>query len=167
MPEEERRGVLGLLSRIVLVLILADLMLQWAELSIPAWYAVGPHYELIKQVWLGPYWYMFWIFQLLLGALVPLALLVWRPTSRAVTAAAGSLIAVSFLAVRMNIVLPGEITPALRGLEEAYVDDRLTFSYSACSLEWSLLVLAFTVGIGFFYLGRRLLPLVPQRSPAS
>lgn len=155
---------IALLAKTTLGLLLFDLLLEWAEISIPAWYRVGEGYEILKVVLFGDFWYVFWIFHLLLGAIIPIWLMVRRPHSRTAMGIAGFLVAATFMAVRLNLVIPGQITPQLQGIQDAYVDSRLLFSYVPSMFEWS--VIAFVVGLGsaVFLVGRRILPLTGLRA---
>lgn len=162
MGNDAERGntdTVRLLGRMVLGLLLFDLLLEWAEFSIPMWYAVGPEFESLYGLLFGEFWYVFWIFHILLGAAIPIVLLIAKPASRGATFVAGSLVAVTFLAVRLNIVIPAQLTPALKGLAEAYNDPRLRFAYVPSAFEWSVVAFVVAVGIGLFCLGRRYLPL--------
>lgn len=152
-------GVLALLAKTTMGLLLFDLLLEWAEISIPAWYRVGEGYDILKVVLFGDYWYVFWIFHLLLGAAIPIWLLLTRPTSRLATGIAGFLVAATFMAVRLNLVIPGQITPQLEGIQDAYVDSRLLFSYVPSMFEWSVIAFAVALGATLYLIGRRILPL--------
>lgn len=156
---EHKRGMLELLGKTTLSLLLFDLLLEWAEISIPAWYRVGEGYEILKVVLFGEFWYVFWIFHLLLGSIIPIWLLVSKSASRLAVGIAGSLIAVTFMAVRLNLVIPGQITPQLEGIQNAYVDSRLLFSYVPSMYEWSVIAFVVAAGATAFLVGRRLLPL--------
>lgn len=158
-PEDQRRSLLKTLSYIVVGLLLFDLLLEWAEFSTPMWYAIGRENAPLKLVLFGNFWPVFWIVHLLLGAVVPLVLLLWKPTSRFAAALGGGLVAITFLAVRLNIVIPGQVIPALEGLQEAYVDRRLRFDYVPSEFEWSVVAFLAAAGIALFYVGTRLLPL--------
>ena len=161
-------NLMALLGRIILVLIVIEFVLEWAELSIPAWYQIGSAYELIKYVLFGPYWYVFWVVHLLLGVVVPVLLLA-KPRSPVHTGVAAALVAVTFFAVRLNLVIPGLITPELRGLEQAYSDpigNRLTFSYLPTWFEWQVLLGAIAFGVALWYVLIRLFPRVLP-SPAQ
>jgi protein NrfD len=156
---EDDAQSLSLLSRIVLGLILFVLVLQWSEYSISAWYGVGQETTLHTNVLFGPSWYLFWIVQLLIGAIIPAMLFLWRPASRAAAGLGGLLVAAAYFAARYNLVLPGQTTPTFEGLQNAYTDSRLTFAYSPSSVEWAVLVFCVAFGIGMFVWGRRLVPL--------
>jgi protein NrfD len=155
------RALVGNLARIVLVLMLLELVLEFAEFTIPAWYQVGPEAGTIMYVLFGPFWYVFWIVYGLFGVVVPLVLLTRRgPIARGVGAA---LVAVTFFAVRLNLVIPGLIAPELQGLEHAYFDpvqNRLTYSYLPSVFEWQVTLGVVALGTALFYLGYRFLPLL-------
>ena len=165
--DAEWADTMRLLGRIVLALVLLDFVLEWAEYSIPMWYGVGTEFDLLKNVLFGPYWYVFWIAHMLFGVAIPVALLTIyrrRPWSIAV---AGALIAVTFFAVRLNLVIPGLVTPELRGLETAYLDpitNRLSYGYLPSFFEWQVLAGIVAAGIAAFYLGHRYLLLAPRAS---
>ncbi|MFQ5537235.1 MAG: NrfD/PsrC family molybdoenzyme membrane anchor subunit [Gemmatimonadota bacterium] len=153
------------LTKAVVFLLLLDLLLEWAEMSVPAWYRVGDQWELLKVVLFGKYWYVFWIFHILLGSVIPLWLFLKVKTRRAV-GVGGFLVATTFLAVRLNLVIPGLVTPQIRGLEEAYVDHRLLFTYVPSIFEWSVMAFTVALGIALYLIGRRVLPLV-ELSPSA
>lgn len=159
----DRSDMLRVLGRTVLGLIALDLVLEWAEFSIPLWYGVSPEKEVLMQILTGRFWWVFWVVHILLGSVVPIALLVWRPHSAASVGIAGALTALTFLAVRLNIVIPGQVTPELRGLENAFSDHRLTFSYVPTTHEWLVLLFLVAVGLGALWLGFRYLPLIETR----
>jgi len=155
-----RTEMIRLAGKIVLGLIAVDLLLEWAEYSIPLWYGVSPEKEVLMQVLTGPYWWVFWIVHILLGCAVPVMLLMMKPASPTAVGLAGALTAVTFLAVRLNIVIPGQVTPELQGLENAFSDNRLTFAYSPTTHEWLVVLFLAALGIGALWLGARFLPLI-------
>ena len=164
--DEAWKELLQFLSRIVVVFLLFDLILEWAEFSIPLWYGVGPEAALDKFVLFGPFWYVFWIVHILFGVAIPLYLFTKRkdPTSIAI----GSiLVAVTFFAIRLNLVIPGLVTPQLKGLEHAYTDpigNHLSYHYLPSFFEWQILMGVVALGIAIFYLGQRYLPLIHNSS---
>jgi hypothetical protein len=62
-------------------------------------------------------------------------------------------VVVTFIATRLNILIPGQTISNLKGLQQAFYDPRLTFTYHATLNEY--LVAAFIVAFAIFaiYLG--------------
>jgi protein NrfD len=87
---------LSLLSRTVLGLIVLVLVLQWSEYSISAWYGVGQETMPHTNVLFGSAWYLFWIGQLLIGAVIPACILLWQPGGRAAAGAGGFIVAAAY-----------------------------------------------------------------------
>ena len=163
-PEKDEAWVdlLQFLGKIVLGLLLFDLLLEWAEYSIPLWYGVGSEADLVKYVLFGPFWYVHWIVHILFGVAVPVYLLTRKQDAKSI-GIASALVAVTFFAIRLNLVIPGLVTPELRGLEHAYVDpigNHLSYHYLPSLFEWQVLMGVVALGLALFYFGQRYLPLM-------
>ncbi len=164
---DEHKDMVGFLGRITLGLLVVYLIMVWAEYSI-TWYADIPSASRpLYQVLGGPYPWVFWVFQVGLGAIVPIAIMLTRPRSVPWIGVASFLIAATFLATRMNIVIPGLIEPQLRGLDTAYQEARLEFSYFPSVMEWLVLIFVGTFATGLFFAGFRNLPITPRGKEVS
>lgn len=159
---EAHRDLVTYLGRMVLGLMAAYLLLEWAEFSIGLYSDIPSESEPYLQILIGPYWWVFWFVHILAGAAIPLALLLARPRSTLLVGAGAALIAVTFIAVRLNVVIPGLIVPELEGLDRAFVDRRLSFEYFPSVLEWLVLVFVASVGVALFYAGSKVLPLAAR-----
>jgi molybdopterin-containing oxidoreductase family membrane subunit len=161
------REMLAALARVVAGLLAFDLLLEWAEFSIPFWYGVGGELGLLREVLFGHYWWVFWVFHLILGAVIPLLILVRWPQQPLRVGMAGMLIAAMYMAVRLNIVIPGLVTPAFRGIDQAFSSPRLTFTYVPSMTEWQVSLFVAMLGVALFVMGYRLLPLVARPAQAE
>ncbi len=164
---ERHRDVVSLLGRITLGLLALYALMVWAEYSITLYAAIPASSRPLYQVLGGPYPWVFWVFQVLLGTLVPAVILLARPRSVGWVGTAAFLVAASFLATRLNIVIPGLVEPQLPGLDRAYIDSRLTYQYFPSVMEWLVLIFVAAVATGLFYAGFRGLPLVVGRKEVS
>ncbi|MCL4369768.1 MAG: polysulfide reductase NrfD [Chloroflexi bacterium] len=144
---------------IVLGLLAADVLLEWAEYSVGLWYGIGGEQALLSRILFGQYWWVFWIVHVLLGLVVPAVLLLAKPRDVAAQGAAGLLVVVTYLAVRLNLVIPGLVTPELQGLETSFTDPRLVFRYSPSLFEWGIFLFAAAVAAGLIGAGARYLPI--------
>ncbi len=155
----EHAEMVVFLGRITLGLLFLDLLLEWAEYSIGMWYALPPESQSMKLVLFGPYWWVFWIVHLLLGAVVPLLLLAFKGRSVGSVATAGGLIAITFISVRLNIVIPGLAVEELHGLVDAFSGPGLSLNYFPSTSEWLFFIWAVSLAALIFLLGYNLLPL--------
>ncbi|MBI4115628.1 MAG: polysulfide reductase NrfD [Candidatus Omnitrophica bacterium] len=150
--DEHHRDLVRVLSRITLGLLSFDLLLEWAEISVPWWGGLVEHVASLKLILFGPFWWVFWITHLLLGSLLPILLLARWPDKPKVAGLAGALVATLFMSVRLNVVIPGLAVPILPGIEEAIRHPRLTTFYVPSLHEWLVLMFVIALGILFFRL---------------
>ena len=160
------RDLVLYLGRITLLLLALYVLIEWAEYSIALWHAVPAEAESVRLVLFGPYWWVFWIVHLGLGVVVPAILLVAGARSITATTLAAGLIAVTFLSVRLNIVIPGLAVEELEGLRMAFSGPGLTFDYFPTAAEWLLFVWTASLAGLLFLIGYSLLPLVTTESTA-
>lgn len=156
------RDTLALLGKIVLALLAFDVVLEISEYLVPMWYGIGGEFHLMHYVLFGPQWYVFWLIHVLLGVAIP-AWMLWRGRSPAAIGSAAALVALTYLAVRIELVVPGLLQSPLPGLAAAYQSARLSFHYSPTFFEWEVLIGVVALGVGLFYLGWRFLPLTSGR----
>lgn len=155
---EEQKDLAGILAKIILGLLCFDLLLEFVEITIPLWGNMEYHTQSLKLVLFGPYWYVFWIFHLLLGSIIPLVILLVRRAGVKSIGIAGFLIASTFLSVRLNIVIPAQVVPEIKGLESAFIEPHLIFSYLPSFHEWRLVFFILAFGSALFYAGWKILP---------
>ena len=157
---EEHTKIVQIIGRIVLGLLAFDVLLEYAEITIGLWNAVPTEAEALKMVLFGPYWWVFWFVHLGLGVIVPGFLLSFKAKSVPAIRWAGAAIAVTFLSVRLNIVLPALAIPELEGLREAFHGPGLNFSYFPTLMEWAVFVFTCSVAALIFLLGKTWLPIL-------
>jgi len=163
----DHRELVVFLGRMTLGLLLVYLLLEWAEFSIGLYGHVPGESTPYEEILSGQYWWVFWLIHIVVGSMIPIVLLTQLARSVPWVGLAGALIAGSFIAVRLNVVIPGLVTPQLEGLETAYVDSRLTFTYFPSLMEWLVVVFVGALLVGLFYAGYRLLPLISAEEEAK
>lgn len=155
----QNRDTVVALGRLVLFLLALDVLFQFSEILIGYAGAVPGRTDSLDLVLTGQYWYVFWIFQVALGTILPILLLA-GPTraNPKFVSLAGLLIAVGFIGVRLNIVIPGLATEEIKGLTEAVSSSRITTEYFPSVTEWLLTAGIVGLGLMLFGLGEMLLP---------
>jgi molybdopterin-containing oxidoreductase family membrane subunit len=147
------------LGKLVLGLLLLDVLFQFSEMLVAFYGSVPGHLEGWQLIVGGPYAWVFWGWQLALGTLIPIALLVLptRNDPRWVSFA-GLLIAIGFIGVRLNIVIPGLATEEIEGIANAISSARLTTQYFPSLSEWLVTIGIVGLGLLLFGFGEMLLP---------
>lgn len=156
---QRNRETVIALGQLALGLLLVDLLFEASEMLVAYYGNVPGVLESWQLVVGGPYWYVFWGWQLGLGTLVPILLLA-LPTRKDPkwVSLAGLLIALGFIGVRLNIVIPGLATEEIEGLANAISSARLTTQYFPSPTEWLLTAGVVGFGLLLFGFGEMLLP---------
>lgn len=123
---------------------------EFAEYSIAYWSPNSHVFEAAQMVIQGPFWWVFWLVHIG-GVFVAMYLLFVKKTLPAYGLAA-FIIAVTFVSARLNVLIPGQSIAQLKGLQEAFYQDRLSFIYTATALEYfvSFFIAALPIGIAYF-----------------
>jgi molybdopterin-containing oxidoreductase family membrane subunit len=158
---DESAAAVRRLRFVVLAGLVLYFVLEFAEFSVHLWNPTEPSRAIELVLW-GPYWWVFWVVHLLLGGVVPLALLS-LPRRPAAWAAAALLVAVTFVSTRLNVLVPGQAVGEIRGLQDAFIDDRLNYIYHPTLMEYLVGLFLLAVGVALFFVGRRVSALVASR----
>jgi molybdopterin-containing oxidoreductase family membrane subunit len=147
------------LGQLVLGLLLLDVLFQVSELLVAFRGGIPGHIAGMKLVISGPYWWVFWGWQVVLGTLVPILLLV-LPTRRDPrwVSLAGFLIAAGLFGLRLNIVIPGLAVEEIQGLSSAIASPRTNPYYFPSLPEFLLTAGIVGLGLLIFGVGEKLLP---------
>lgn len=161
-----RADIVVSLGRLVLGLLLLDVLFQVAELLVASYGGVPGEFAGLQLMLFGPYWWVFWVGQIGIGTVIPLLLLLSSRTRTLPTPVgmAGLLVALGFLAVRLNIVVPGLAVEEIRGLSAAIDSPRMTMWYLPSLTEWLLLAGVLGFGLLLFGIGERWLPADNQQA---
>jgi protein NrfD len=143
------------LRRVTIGAVVVYFGLEFAKISIALWAPASHAREPIELILVGPFWWVFWGVHLG-GGLVALALLV-RGRSPAMVGTGAFLVALTFVAARLNVLIPGQAVPELVGLRQAFRHPRLDFFYRATLSEYLVALFIGCLGTGLAYLGMRLL----------
>ncbi|NMM22192.1 MAG: polysulfide reductase NrfD [Phycicoccus sp.] len=125
-------GLMKGLATVLAGVLCVDLGLMFYEFVVPLLAFQAHDGEVIRVITLGPMWWSFWIIQLLVGMIIPVAVLL-TPRLRArpgVVATAAALVVLGIVGVRFNIVVPPLIPGVLHGLPSGY--------YVPTLIEWVL-----------------------------
>jgi molybdopterin-containing oxidoreductase family membrane subunit len=154
-----QRDVIVSLGQIVFWLLLIDLFFQASEFFIAFRSSVPGHLSSVQLVMSGPFWWVFWFGQLIIGTAFPLWILLSsnRREPRWVSFA-GLLVVLGIFAFRLNVVIPGLAAEELRGIASAITSPRLTAHYIPSWMEWLVTLGVVGLGMLLFGIGEHYLP---------
>ena len=135
-PGPERKSETVFSGRLTLVLLVAFLIMEWADISISYYSANLAAWDGYSALMTGQYWWVFWLVHVLAGAAIPIALLAWRGHSVAVVGFAAGVAAAALIAVRLNTVIPGLVVPQIEGIDKAFVEKGLSLEYFPSLMEF-------------------------------
>ncbi len=152
--------VIHLLAHTVRFLLVIMLILEFLHFFISYQWDVVYIVTALDLILYGPYWWNFWFIHLFLGSLVPLFLMIVYHDNTKALAWACFLIVITFVAFRLNFVIPDQAVYKLEGLHEAYFHERLTTHYVPNLTEWLVSLWVISLGLLAFLLGARWLPVI-------
>jgi molybdopterin-containing oxidoreductase family membrane subunit len=153
--DPERANQLLILSVATVVLAVIKLYFLWADFSQSMYGNVPQNIQAVRSVLYGPYWWSFWIVQILVGTLLPIFFLVQPKYAKHNGWAGwmGVLVLLGYAVARANIVFPALTVPEIEALTTAFGGPHLTFAYFPSLMEWAvtlgltgLATLAFLIG---------------------
>ncbi|KJS87184.1 MAG: hypothetical protein JM58_05105 [Peptococcaceae bacterium BICA1-8] len=133
---QEKKSLLNQLSSLLILFISVDLLLVASEFLVGLYSTIPDAKEPLLNIAAGPQWYIFWLGQIGLGAVVPILLLVNKNKTALTSGLAGISVIIGIVAVRWNLIIPAYTSPHLEGLNNAYIDPRLVYEYIPSSIEW-------------------------------
>ncbi|MEW6263321.1 MAG: NrfD/PsrC family molybdoenzyme membrane anchor subunit [Thermodesulfobacteriota bacterium] len=112
----------------------------------------------LNHMLFGSNWGVFWFLHLLVGTLIPIFLLAKYGRNHQVTAWSCLIIALAFMTVRIDFVLPAQYVGMLKGLDKAFIHERLRLSYHPNLGEWLVGVFITSLGLFSFLVGPKVAP---------
>ncbi len=152
--------VIHLLAHTVRFLLVVMLILEFLHFFISYQWDVVYIVTALNLILYGPYWWNFWFVHLLVGSLLPLYLMIMYPDNSSRLAWACFLIVFTFIAFRLNFVIPDQAVYKLEGLDTSFFHERLRTAYVPNLTEWLVSLWVISLGLLAFLLGTRWLPVI-------
>ncbi|NOY58432.1 MAG: polysulfide reductase NrfD [Calditrichaeota bacterium] len=157
--DKDYLDIVKALANYLVLFIGIDVLLMFSEFSVNLYAGLPDHSRVLHQILFGSYSYIFWVGQLFLGIILPIILIALKKNDPKWLGAAGLSAVIGIIAVRLNLVIPAYILPALKGLDKAYQDPRWSYFYFPSIGEWITTVGAIAIIITGFAVAWRFLPI--------
>lgn len=148
------------LGRVILLILLSFLFLEALQIFVGYQSKVTGIVTSLDLIIRGPYWWAFWIVHILIGSAIPAFLLIAYGDNSKMVALACFLIIVTFLAVRLNYLIPDMAVYKLEGLQNTFYHHRLRPDYVPNLNEWLVSIWVISLGLLTFFVGTRWLPVI-------
>jgi protein NrfD len=152
------------LGKLLLAFLLINLLVTFLSAAVMFYPGIPSQTTALHLVLFGPFWWLFWFFQIGLGTILPLILLLTHSKTGRRIGVAGGLLVVSFFGAALNIIIPTQL--ALDSLERDLVGSfhgpGLTAHYVPTLNEWLITSFAFSLGLLVFIFGFNVLRLRPH-----
>ena len=138
----QRDELVRVLAFAAVALQIVKLYFLWADYSQSLYGGVPENVAAVNAVLFGPWAWAFWILQIGLGTLVPLAIFVVPQWAKqpALVGWAGMLMLLGFAVARANIIFPAMTVPEFDALRLAYTGPGLNYEYAPTVTEWLLAI---------------------------
>jgi molybdopterin-containing oxidoreductase family membrane subunit len=156
-PDEKLIHPLG---RVVLLILISFVFLEALQFFVGYQSKVTGIVTSLDLIAFGSYWWAFWIVHLVIGSAIPAFLLIMYPEDSKMVAYACFLIMITFLAVRLNYLIPDMAVYKLEGLQNTFFHHRLRTDYVPNLNEWLVSIWVISLGLLAFLLGTRWLPVI-------
>ena len=156
-PDEKLIHPLG---HVVLLILLSFVFLEALQFFVGYQSKVTGIVTSLDLIAFGSYWWAFWIVHLVIGSIIPAYLLIRYPENSKMVATACFLIIITFLAVRLNYLIPDMAVYKLEGLQNTFFHQRLRTEYVPNLNEWLVSIWVISLGLLAFLLGTRWLPVI-------
>ena len=156
-PDEKLIHPLG---HVVLLILLSFVFLEALQFFVGYQSKVTGIVTSLDLIAFGSYWWAFWIVHLVIGSVIPAYLLIMYPENSRMVAYACFLIMITFLAVRLNYLIPDMAVYKLEGLQNTFFHQRLRTDYVPNLNEWLVSIWVISLGLLAFLLGTRWLPVI-------
>ncbi len=135
-----RERLLRVLGLAVAVLLMVKAYFLWVDYSQTLYSQVPDAVAVAELILFGQYAWAFWILQVALGIVIPIAVLVQARTARngLLAGVMGVFILVGLAVGRTAIIFPAMAVPELEGLAEAFTGPHLGYDYTPSLMEWSV-----------------------------
>jgi len=141
----EDKTLLVLLKRLVLYSLLLTAFIEFSEILLAVQSGIPEHYEVARSLLAGRYAWPFWLGVVVLAFILPTVLLLPLQSTGTKTVGGYISLLIGLFFLRFLFLVPPQSVASLKGLENAVMEPRYSYSYLPSIGEW--LVTIFLCGL--------------------
>ncbi|MCG0278840.1 MAG: polysulfide reductase NrfD [Thermanaeromonas sp.] len=141
----EDKTLLITLKRVILYSLLLTAFLEFSEIFLAAKSGIPEHYEAARSLLAGRYAWPFWLGVVVLAFILPTVLLLPLQSTGTKTVGGYISLLIGLFFLRFLFLVPPQSVTSLKGLENAVMEPRYSYSYFPSIGEW--LVTVFLCGL--------------------
>ncbi len=161
MPRERKLKLVSFLAQLTIGFLLLDALVMFADMFTTSYTAIPSGASTDKLVLVGPYKWIFWIVEVVMGLVIPLFLVVSPRTRNSLggLGLAGLLVVIGMFGARLTLVIPPQITPLFDMQLGAYNHIRYAYGYFPSTSDLLVMLGIFAIGVWMMLGARKYLPL--------
>lgn len=161
MPRERKLKLVSFLAKLTIGFLLLDALIMFADLFTTSYTAIPSGSSTDKLVLFGPYKLIFWVFEIVLGLVIPVFLVASPATRQSLgwLGLAGLLVAIGMLGARLTLVIPPQVTPLFDMQLGAYNHIRYAYGYAPSTSDLLVMLGVFAIGVWMMLGARKYLPM--------
>ncbi len=168
LEKAKKLPLLKALATMVVGFVALDLLFISSEILVAFYGGIPSHIQAWKVTLFGPFWWAFWIFQIGMGAVFPIVVIVYSKTRDSIgwLGMSGFFVMLGIVCVRFNIVIPPQLKPEFSSIPDVYHHLRYTTGYFPSMNEMlvALGITAFGMGIFFWVLKLLKFSIIPENN---
>ncbi len=161
ISRERKRKLVSFLAQMTIGFLLLDALIMFADILTTSYTAIPTGSSTDQLVLFGPYKWIFWILQVMLGLVIPVFLVASPRTRNSLgwLGLAGFLVMLGMLGARLTLVIPPQITPLFDISLGAYNQLRYAYGYFPSISDLLVMLGVFALGVWGTLAAMKYLPL--------
>jgi Ni/Fe-hydrogenase subunit HybB-like protein len=149
ISRERKLKLVSFLAQMTIGFLLLDALIMFADILTSAYTAIPSGASTDKLVLFGPYKWVFWIAQVIVGLVIPVFLVAGPTTRKSLgwLGLAGLFVVIGMLGARITLVIPPQVTPLFDISLGTYNHIRYAYGYSPSISDLLVLLGVFALGI--------------------
>jgi molybdopterin-containing oxidoreductase family membrane subunit len=149
LPRERKVKLVSFLAQLTIGFLLLDALIMFSHILTSSYTAIPSGSATDELILVGPYKWVFWIVEVVLGLAIPVFLVAYPKSRNSLgwLGLAGLLVVVGMFGARLTLVIPPQLTPLFDMQLGAYSHARYAYGYAPTISDLLVMLGVFSIGI--------------------